>query len=824
MSFRLEPIDRARLARIDAVLEQVLDLEEPARAQALERLCGGDPDLRAQVDAILRADASAGDFLDGPPDLGAVAAHGAAPDSTGERIGPYRLDEEIGRGGMGRVYRASRVDGQFDQTVAIKLLKRGLDTDETVARFLRERQILARLEHPHIARLLDGGATDDGRPFLAMEHVEGLPITRWCEEHRASVAERLDLFALVAAAVQHAHRNLIVHRDLKPSNILVTAAGEPKLLDFGIARILAGDGAGTGEGVGHGKAPVTRAGILPLTPGYAAPEQLRGEPATTATDVYGLGVVLWELLLGHRPGPDPSKEPWPRELRGDLEAIALQAIAEDPKARSGSAEALLEDLRRYRNHLPVRARRLGRAYRFRKLLRRHRTAFAAGAAAVLVLAAYAGTTAVMLERQRLERERAEMEARRAQKIQAFLADMLASAGPSRLGEGLERLGSSDPADTRVRDVLDRAAERAERELRDDPPVLAAVERTIGETYFALGLFEPAEAHARAGLAASQGLRDPEPRAHAYMLLSMILQRTGRYGEALDEARKSVVISREVDGPESADYAIALQNEAAILGSKGTYAEGDSVLAIAMKVGRASMPAGDARLVEIENSMALSLGRQGRIAESDPLARHVLEEVTRIYGPEHQRTALAMHTVANNLAAEKRFAEASPYFLKILEINRRVFGPEHERVASILNSYGLCLREEKRYAEAESMLTQAVAIRTRVGGAESRETLASRSILANLMRQTGRLKEAEAIHRDVLAIRRRTMGPDHPLVASSLMSLGETLAAEGRRAEAERFLQESLMLRERVLPAGSPDIEKSRVALEAVRGGAAVAGH
>jgi len=843
---RLESLDREQFARLQGALEKVFDLSQEDSQKVLDTLLGGDPELRGLAEALLTADRALLESSDG---MAAFLSSGVAADYLsnagaesldrgliGALVGPYRIDREIGRGGMGRVYRAERADGQFEQTVAIKVLKRGVDTDEVLRRFLRERQILAKLEHPNIARLLDGGATEDGRPFLAMEFVEGVSITEWCRERNVSLTERLDLFVSICAAVQYAHRHLVVHRDLKPGNVLVTKEGNPKLLDFGIARLL-GDETGSEEAQGN---KLTRLDSLPLTPAYAAPEQLRGEDATTATDVYGLGMILYELLVGRRPYEvkgrsleelrrqalerDPTSPSRAssvgrlrRALQGDLDAIVLTALATDPTRRYGSVEAYMEDLRRYRTHLPVRARRPSRIYRIRKLARRHAAAFAAGATLLALLVAYAGTTAVMLDRQRRERERAEIAARRAQRIQTFLTEMLTSAGPARLGEGTEQVGSSGP-DPRVRDVLDRSADRAESELADDLPVLGAVEQAIGETYFALGVYDHAERHGRAAVSVRERLRDEAGVSESSGLLSQVLQRETRYDEALSRAKQVSSINLRLNGETSVGYALALQNESSILGSLGRSGEADERIAKAMRIGSRVFQPNDPRFIEILSSAAISKGRQRDPVSADSLYRDVLARVRHVYGMEHARTAMALSNLASNLLDLKRYAEAESVHREAFTMRRRLLGPEHPLVATSLTNIGYALREEGKFAEAESVLREALALRTRLLGPESRETLVSQSILANLLLRAGKPEEAEAIHRHVLVLRRRVLGPNHPLVATSLASLSDALLAQGKIREARSRLEEAIALREHILPPEHPDIAKAKARLASIQDG------
>ena len=426
------PSSRPGWSRLDALLDQALELPIHRRGTLLERVGREDPALRERLEQLLAADAAASDFLNdgaeawlrsGPPTPAHVSEESAL--ALGDRVGPYRVIEELGRGGMGIVYRAERADGEFSQVVALKLVRRGFDGDDTTVRFRRERQILAQLDHPSIARLLDGGLHTDGRPYFAMELVEGEPITTYCDQRNLSIDARVRLFCRVCDAVQYANGRLIVHRDLKPANIFVSAAGDLKLLDFGIAKLLTDDDASAST-------ELTGTGVRPLTPAYAAPEQLRGEPVSTATDVYALGVILCELLTARRPfasaggGLDhvtlDAEPPRPSDvvirdrddaasideiahargltpralaacLAGDLDAIVLKALRREPARRYIGAGAFAEDLERFLQGRPVAARPEGRRYRAGKFVRRHRVGIAVAVSLVVsLLGGLAATT------------------------------------------------------------------------------------------------------------------------------------------------------------------------------------------------------------------------------------------------------------------------------------------------------------------------------------------------------------------------------------------------------------------------------------------------
>jgi len=395
-----------RWKQIEALFEQSLELPETERGKFLEKRCNGDEELRREVESLLQSHARAGTFIDKRSlflsDEEGEATGAAA--AVGELIGPYRVLREIGRGGMGAVYVAERADQQYEKRVAIKLIKRGMDTDSVLRHFRNERQILAGFDHPNIARLFDGGTTKDGLPYFVMEYVEGLPINEYCAAHKISLVERLKLFREACAAVSYAHRHTVIHRDIKMSNILVTSEGTPKLLDFGIAKILQ-------PGI-ESEALMTMTGVRPMTPEYASPEQVRGEPVTTASDVYSLGVVLYELLTGRLPyhftSRSPSdvvreitntEPPWPstvvsnnnqqseitnqKFLRGDLDNILLMALRKEPARRYQTVDQFADDIRRHLESRPVLARKDTIGYRARKFVRRNRVAVA-GALLILV--------------------------------------------------------------------------------------------------------------------------------------------------------------------------------------------------------------------------------------------------------------------------------------------------------------------------------------------------------------------------------------------------------------------------------------------------------
>lgn len=575
-----------RWERINALFDRAVELPAGERAAFLAAACGADPALRAEVERLVDAHERAGGFIQSPAsaDPAGAAADGPAP---GRRIGPWRVVRELGRGGMGTVYLAERADGQFEQRIALKLIRRGMDTDSVLRRFRNERRILAQLDHPHIARLYDGGTTDEGLPYFAMEHIEGEPIDRWCDARRLGVAERLDLFRQVCAAVAYAHQRLVVHRDIKPSNVLVGADGRARLLDFGIARILTEDGAGD--------EPRTATGVPVMTPEYASPEQVRGERATTLSDVHALGVLLYGLLCGRPPrrfasrayaevlraleGGEPERpsvalvapaaagpgerpprpaaeiaaargttpERLSRRLAGDLDTIVLKAMHREPARRYPSAEQLADDLGRHLAGLPVIARPDTLGYRARKFLRRNRVGAAAAALVAVSLVAGVAATSWQARRARDAQARAE---RRFEDLRALARSVLFD-----YHDAIRDLPGATPVRERlVRDGL-QYLDRLSRDAAGDPSLqrelAAAYDRladvqggtlfaNLGDTGGALESFAKARRiHEALWRADSADLTTRRDYANHLVKRGRLLWEIGRIEEARAATRRAI---------------------------------------------------------------------------------------------------------------------------------------------------------------------------------------------------------------------------------------------------------------------------------------------
>lgn len=858
-----EAVERWR--RADALFTAALELPPERRAAFLDDSCDGDPGLRQTVEELLDSDAAGTFFLDRP--LGSLAAPEEPQDLVGRRLGPYTLTGVLGRGGMGVVYLAHRDDGEYDSRVAVKILPHGLGGEEARRRFLAERQMLARLQHPHIARLYDGGTTPEGLPYLVLEYVEGLPLDRYCDQHGLGLGARLDLFRRVCEAVQHAHRHLLVHRDLKPGNILVTAEGEPKLLDFGIAKQL--------SPTADGAAAETLTGLRALTPRYASPEQVRGEPVTTASDVYSLGVLLYELLAGRGPFPadgplheleravceeeperpsaaldrHPDREATARacglnlrelrrSLRGDLDNIVLTALRKDPARRYGSAAQLTEDLERWQRRRPVTARKDSAFYRTGLFVRRHRwgVAAAAGTLAVL-LGLLAGLAA--------ERERALRERNKARHALAFLVEVFRSADPFETGG--EKLTT--------RQVLEQGAARVTRELTAEPEVQASLMDAIGQAYLGLGMPDRAEpllagslerrraAGASADLAGSlESMADLRTEQGDYRAAAELydkalalrrrqrdsgpevartLNRLADLRAELDQPdaaeslhREALGLYREAEGGEGEGGAETLALLARLARDRGRYEEAERLFGRAIGIQRRALGLRHPTVGDNLSALALVRIDQGDL----PGAERLLQQALAIQEGSLEEGHPEILETLNNLAITQYMqgdlpgAEATAR--RALTLLRHRLGSDHPMIATGLSNLGSYVLAQRRTEEAGRLQEEALAIRQRTFGERHLKVAESLAMLARTRRAEGRLTEAEDLGRRAVGQLRELLGEGHPTLAYPLTDLGTVLVAQGRLAEAETLLRQSLEIRERTLPASHFEIFRSRSDLDA----------
>lgn len=800
--------------KVTDIFNSALEHNPGERNEFVRRACGHDDALRGEIESLLRRYDS--NFLENPSPTELVEISSGA--MIGRQLGAYQIVRELGHGGMAVVFLAERADQEYRKRVAIKMVKLGVESKEILSRFRNERQTLAALDHPNIVKLLDGGSTEEGWPFLVMEYVEGVPIDEYCDGHRLSVMERLELFRAVCSAVQHAHQNLVIHRDLKPGNILVTKDEVPRLLDFGIAKLLNPE---------YFQAPlVTQGDWRPMTPEYASPEQVRGETITTASDIYSLGVLLYHLLCGHRPyrgtptswldvgrqvcEEDPEKpstavfrveqpsgranaetaispgtvsqarrtkpDELRRRLRGDLDTIVLKALRKEPQQRYTSAEQFSSDISRHLRHEPIIAGTASTRYRLQKYVRRHRAGVAAAGGLLAMLIAFAFVQAVQLRRITRERDRAN-------RIADFMSGMFKVSDPS-LGRGNT---------VTAREILDKAAKDIDKGLVSEPDLQAQMMEVMGDVYDNLGLYAPAETLLRRGYETRQHLlgSEHEDTLRSARFLAWNLERRGHDAEAEKLQRQTLASLRRVLGPKNPDTLRTMTDLAWTLQQEGQYPEAEKLEREALDTERRVLGSEDRDTLQAMSNLGWILGREGRYQEAEKLQRETLDIRRRVLGPDEPNTLSAINNLGITLRHENHLAEAEQVYREMLEIGRRVLGPEHPLTLRAMNNLANVLADEGRYADAEKLHREITEVRRRVLGPEHPETLSSIANLANALASEGKYVEADKLTREALDARRRILGPDHPSTAESEYNLATIDIATGKRDEAFSLLNDAV---------------------------------
>jgi serine/threonine protein kinase/tetratricopeptide (TPR) repeat protein len=766
---------------IDTIVKRAQQLGPRERAVFVRTACGEDLTLLSGVLDALGADAQNPAYWEESADEPPEPIQGL----EGQRLGPYRIERKLGTGGMGDVYLAERADDEYQQRVAIKLVRAGLFSSQVQSRLRMERQILARLEHPNIARLLDGGRAPDGTPYLVMEYVDGEPIDRFCDRHRLDLEARLALVRKVCAAVHYAHQNLIVHRDLKPNNILITADGVPKLLDFGIAKLL-----DTRQSL-HTLA-VTHMDYRVMTPAHASPEQIRGDVITTSSDIYVLGVLLYELLTGRRPfqlvgsritdleriicdqdplppsqiaaktmadSPDlaadiaTARTTTPnrleRDLRGDLDNIILMAMRKDAGRRYASAEQLAADLDRHSTGKPVSASRDTWVYRTRKFVGRHTLGVTAATLGVLLLTAFSVVTLVQAQRIARERDIAATQRARAEQVSSFLVELFELSDPSK----------SRGNQVTARELLDIGARRVSAGLEDQPETRATLLGTIGRVYGSLGL----------------------------------------YGDAISLQEQALESRRKLFGPAHPEVALALAGLGDALREQGQFAQAETRLTEALDMQRQTL---GSRAVELSPTL-MSLGHLAEQRGQLDAAQRYYEQGLDIYRQHRMLQAPEAASIYNDLAGlslqRGEYERAAQLYRTALDIDRTALGQDHPQVAMHIQNLALTLHRQGKLAEAAPLYVESLELLQRVLGERHPHTLDALANYGNFLRRNGELARAETVLRDVLERNRAVRGDRHVYVGHDRVNLGHVLLDSNQASAAEEQYREALDIYRETLP-------------------------
>ncbi|MDA8020864.1 MAG: serine/threonine-protein kinase [Thermoanaerobaculia bacterium] len=803
----------------DAALERPVE----HRRTFLDEACHDDVELRREIDLLIEHDRQTTGMLDRPVLFGSTSEE-TADLAEGTRLGNYRIDRVIGRGGMGVVYLATRDDDEFQREVAIKVLASGWFRSQDAWRFHRERQILARLEHPHIAHLYDGGTTAQGHPYFVLEYIDGQAITTYCDLHRLTIRQRLELFLQVCAAVGFAHRNLVVHRDLKPGNILVDAEGNSKLLDFGIAKLLVQD-----PTLRSSQATQDHQRVLTLS--HASPEQVLGQTVTTASDVYCLGLVLYELLCGISPFADVSNKPYelirrieetepPRPsqtflsasgeaqddtsrtaahrstsvvhlrkaLQGDLDAIVTKALRKEPELRYASAAELADDLSRHLENRPILAGSPGAGYRLRKFLRRHRAPVLVASAALLVIVGLVGAFIAALAGQV---EHTAREKQKAERMVAFLIETFAVTNPD------ESIGETVTA----RELLDAGAHRIANDLQEEPEVQATMLDAMGQIYQQIGLVQPARELLQKALDLRLAGPGTEPSALVSSLthLGAAYAAGGQIADAEENLQRAVEIGRGLSPDHESTYAEAVESLALLMRQLYRYEDAERLFLEALEIRQEGTGSHPPDLARLQHDYGILLREAGRFDESGQLNRTSLDIRRRYYGDLHPEVAASLEELATVERFLGNFARAEELIHESLALRLAVHGEHHRSIVDVKNSLALVLSDWGRFEEAAVLGREAVDLIEQLSG----KTTEWATLASNLAVQLTRLHEfdeAEALFLEALEIRRRDLGDRHPLIGQTLLTLGRLYRRQGHLERAEEMFTRARPFAES-LPAG-----------------------
>lgn len=784
-------MDKQNLILIENIFNELLSLPKEQRENILNLRCGNNLQLKNEVLSLLKSYEETEDFLEAslPTNVGKEIK---APDKyIGSHIGPYLIESEAGTGGMGIVYKGKRDDKTFEQKVAIKILKHGFTSGYLFKSFLRERQTLANLKHPNIARLLDGGNTDDGLPYLVMEFIDGIPITDHCDKNRLTIKQRLEIFRTVCDAVQYAHQNLVIHRDIKPGNILVDEDGKPMLLDFGIAKLLDENLEADNDGI-------TKTGFWVLTPDYASPEQIKGEPISTSSDLYSLGILLYQLITGHQPykikssspvainnkltgielkkpsekiseteeikktdgsvikiSPDvicdlrrEKSEKLRHHLKGDIDNIVLKAINNDPSRRYASVEQFSEDIRRHLDGLPVIARRDTAGYKLSKFIKRHKVGFTVSTLFALFLILSTIGISWQAKIAADERDKAKIEAAKFEKVNAFLQEMLSSADPTEIGK-----------DVKVYDVLNKASQDIEVELKGQPVIEANVRRTLGITYMNLGEFDKAKLH-------------------------------------LD---KALNLSKKIYGIDNEETAQNFHDLALYFHWISDYHIADSLYGLSLSIFKKVLKEPTQSLVTCMNDYGILKTDLGEYQDADKMLREALGFSEKINGKNSGDVAAILNNLALNSHYLKKLDEAEKYYLQSLDIRIGLQGENRPEVSTTYNNLGFVAIDKNDLKLAEKYFEKSYELKVNLEGKDHPDVgLALNNLAAVKFREKDYAK-AEELLRRAIQLFSKSFKEDHVWVANSYYWLGKTLMEKSRFKEAETSLKKTLNMREKLLP-------------------------
>ncbi len=816
MNFNLDNWDK-----IKTLFNKAIELSPEERDAFLDESCKDEPELKKEIESLIESFGRSESFLETPAlQNGELGTEENSPDYfVGMKIGKYRVENKIGEGGMAVVYSAVRIDEQFKRRVAIKFIKRGMDTEEIIKRFKIEEQTLAGLNHPYIAKIIDGGTTEKGLPYFVMELIEGEPIDKYCKSKNLTIPERLELFQKVCSAIQYAHQNLVVHRDIKPGNIFVTKDGIPKLLDFGIAKLLDPTDSQT---------KLTQTGLKLMTLEYASPEQFQGKKITTATDIYSLGVVLYELLTGRYPykfnnsmpfeiervicTTEPEKpstavsrtiekndgdndksdvgklisterksqEKFRRRLAGDIDNIVLKAMQKEPERRYSSVEQLSEDISRHLKGLPIIARKNSLSYRSKKFYERHHAGVIAAVISLLII--IAGITGIIIQSKVAanERDRAILEAKKSERINAFLQEILAAPNPE-----------VDGKDVKVVDVLKNASEKINRELSGDPEIKAAALFTIGTTYMGLGLYNKAEKYLKSSLDISKKIysaNDPQI-AKVIEQLGVNYQQKGNFKKADSLYRKALKIYKLKGGKISSNEAKALSDYGSSLNYQGKYNEAKKYQTEALDAYRKIYGNSNPHVLKSLDDLETIAGNTGDWKTAAKYGKKVLDFFLKTDGKESVNYSKALSNYASILEVQGNLDKAIEDQREAVEIKKKVEGKNHpDAMFAQITLADELTKRGGDYVEAANLSKEAMESLDKSLPHINVLTAYSRVVYAKALIKLKDFKKALPLINDALQIRKKLYSPNNWLLTTTKVILGACLVGLKQYSKAEQILK------------------------------------
>lgn len=797
-----------RFRRLSRLFDEAVEVDDALRTAWVAKACEGDEELARDLWALLDADRETGtnDRLGG-----IIASEAAALQSReldGTRLGNWLVVEPIGEGGMGTVYLAERADGAYEAQAALKLVRGGIPSPMLDERFRTERQILAGLSHPGVAQLLDGGSTPDGTPYLVMEYIDGAPITKWCEEQQLDVEARLRLFVKVCDAVAYAHRQLVAHRDLKPSNILVTKDGEPKLLDFGIAKLM--------DSLSEGDEGVTQSYAV-MTPAYSSPEQVAGERASASADTYSLGVLLYEVLSGRLPIDTKGLTPVQlisrvtqevpavlssvvqddgrrKRLAGDLDAIVSRSLRKEPEGRYASVEALADDVKLHLEGRPIRTRSDDWRYRTGKTIKRNAGVVSGTLLLVLLGISFTVNTLVQARAVARERDRAEAQRQSAERVSGFLEELFTEADPN----------ARTAREITLREVLDRGADRVLTGLEDEPESRATLAQVIGRVYSSLGEYDAAEPLLDSAVAARERVEGVggEVLSQAYVERGALAYNVGEYEAALEHFEQAIVLLGPIEMDDLDDrhaLADAIQWEAVTQAALGDFETAETLARRAVELHREANPGASEALAISLKSLQDALRDVGKNDEAVEIGFEALAMNREFFGNQHLETAHALNQLGSSLRDAGRPEEAITLVEEGLAIRQAAFEGGHVEIAASLGNLANMIAASGREAEAIAPRRASVEMLQDLFPSNHPYVAGSTSGLGTVLLRADSLEAAEPVLLMAVDFHRQTFPEGHPNHASPLTSLGTLYRRTGRLQEARRVLTEALEIRKEAFP-------------------------